>query len=197
MNTTEIETNHTERINLRVRPEDKKAFEDKARESLNPDEVRQWMDRRWPDTNPFCDRFGFISVVYKCGHKFGLRHSLSTEDVTQELYDRTVAHALTRICDDCWCKREYPRFIFALDSRSVEVEGAHAIHSLLKQRAYRFNRSCNSWSRRFPSKKACAAERAWTRKRRYNSVGWEKRHGTTYMIDFATDRPISSRRWHE
>ena len=32
MNTDEIETNYTERINLRVRTEDKKAFEEKARE---------------------------------------------------------------------------------------------------------------------------------------------------------------------
>jgi hypothetical protein len=182
MNTTEIETNQTERINLRVR--------------LTPDEIREWMDRRYPDTNPFCDRFGFISVVYKCGHKFGLLHSVAL-GVTQELHDQTVAHALTRICDDCWSKREYPRFVFALDFRSVEVEGAHSIHSLLKQRAYRFNRGCNSWSRQFPSKKAAGLELAWIRKRRYNSVGWEKRHGSTYMIDFATDQPISPRRWQE
>ena len=32
MNTPEIETNYVERLNLRLRPEDKKAFEDKARE---------------------------------------------------------------------------------------------------------------------------------------------------------------------
>jgi|ERR1035441_8568574 hypothetical protein len=32
MNTPEIETNHTERITLRLRPEDKTAFEQKARE---------------------------------------------------------------------------------------------------------------------------------------------------------------------
>ena len=29
---TEIETNHTERLNLRLKPEDKQAFEDKARQ---------------------------------------------------------------------------------------------------------------------------------------------------------------------
>jgi hypothetical protein len=166
-------------------------------ESLTPDEISEWMDRRWPDTNPFCDRFGFIPVVYKCGHKFGLKYWDGPESVTQEIRDEWVAHALTRICDDCWNKREYPRFIFALDQRSVEVEGAHPIHGLLKQRRYRFNRGSNSWSRRFPSKKACTAERAWTRKRGYNSVGWEKRHGSVYMIDYATDQPISDRRWQE
>ena len=32
MNTPEIETNYVERLNLRLRPEDKKAFEEKARE---------------------------------------------------------------------------------------------------------------------------------------------------------------------
>src|ERR1035441_2853346 len=126
MNTTEIETNHTERINLRVR--------------LTPDEIREWMDRRYPDTNPFCDRFGFIPVVYRCGHTLGLRHSLSPDDVTQEGHDRTVADCLVKICDACWSKREYPRFVFALDSRSVEAEVAHAIRGLLKQRGYHYIR---------------------------------------------------------
>jgi hypothetical protein len=32
MNTDEIETNYTERINLRLRPDDKKALEEKARQ---------------------------------------------------------------------------------------------------------------------------------------------------------------------
>jgi hypothetical protein len=163
---------------------------------MTPEEVREWMDRRWPDDNPFCDRFGFIPVVYKCGHKFGVLHSVAPV-VTQEIHDSTVALALTRICDACWSKREYPRFVFALDFRSVEVEVAHDIHSLLKQRGYRFNRSCNSWTRRFKSKKAAGIELAWIRKRGFNAVGLDKRDGRTYMIDFATDQPISSRRWHD
>ena len=183
MNTTEIETNHTERINLRVR--------------LTPDEIREWMDRRYPDTNPFCDRFGFIPVVYRCGHTLGLRHSLSPDDVTQEVHDRTVADCLVKICDACWSKREYPRFVFALDSRSVEAEVAHAIRGLLKQRGYHYIRGCDSWTRRFPSKKAAGIELAWIRKRGFNAVGWAKRSGSIYMIDHATDQPISSRRWHE
>src|SRR5450755_4227753 len=171
MNTTEIETNQTERINLRVR--------------LTPDEIREWMDRRYPDTNPFCDRFGFISVVYKCGHKFGLKH-WSPESVTQEVHDEWVAHALSRICDDCYTKQEYPRFVFSLDFRSVEAEGAKAIYKCLKQRGYH-HRGMGAWVRQFPSKKAAGLELAWIRKRGFNVVGYVRNGSAQSIVDFRTD----------
>ena len=153
---------------------------------LLPDEIREWMNKRYPDTNPFCDRFGYISVVYKCGHKFGLRHSLSPDDVTREVHDQTVAHALTRICDDCWNKTTYPRFTLALDARTFDVEGAYDIHTTLQQRKYRY-RGYGSWIRRFESKKAAALELIWIRKRGFNVRADVRHRGTQRCVDLKTD----------
>jgi hypothetical protein len=154
-------------------------------ESLTPDESREWMDRRYPDTNPFCDRFGHISVVYKCGHKFGLKH-WDPERVTQEVHDEWVAHALTRICDDCYTKATYPLFTLALDARTFDVEGAYDIHTALQQRKYRY-RGYGAWVRRFESKKAAATELAWIRKRGYNVQALVKHCGDRRYVDLKTD----------
>ena len=154
-------------------------------ESLTPEEIRAWMDRRYPDTNPFCDRFGYIPVLYKCGHRCGLKH-FEHDDVTREIHDSTVAHALTRDCDDCYTKATYPLFTLALDARTFDVEGAYDIHAALQQRKYHY-RGYGAWVLRFPSKKAAALELAWIRKRGYN-VRADVRHcGTQHYVDLKTD----------
>ena len=153
---------------------------------MNPEEIRAWMDRRYPDTNPFCDRFGHISVVYRCGHKFGLKYWDGPESVTREIHDEWVAHAVSRICDDCWTKATYPQFTLALDARTFEVEGAYDIHAILQQRKYHYCGS-NSFSRRFPIKKAAKLELTWIRKRGYY-VRADVRHcGTQRYVDLQTD----------
>ena len=81
-----------------------------------------------------------------------------------------------------WFDRNFPRFAFSLDMRTVEVEGAHDIHSALQRRDYKFHRSSSSWTQRFKSKKAAQIELSWIRKSGYNAVGEQKQGDRRYRI---------------
>ena len=81
-----------------------------------------------------------------------------------------------------WFDRNFPRFAFSLDMRTVEVEGADDIHTVLQQRGYKYQRSSGAWTQRFKSKKAALRELYWVRRKGHNGVGEEKRDGRHYRI---------------